>query len=34
MIGAYSHSLMREFIMGGVTDDMLNEIQLPVLLVH
>lgn len=34
VIGAYSHSRMREFIMGGVTDDMLNEIQLPVLLVH
>jgi nucleotide-binding universal stress UspA family protein len=34
VIGAYSHSRMREFILGGVTDDMLNEILLPVLLVH
>jgi nucleotide-binding universal stress UspA family protein len=34
VIGAYSHSRVREFILGGVTDDMLNEIQLPVLLVH
>lgn len=34
VIGAYSHSRMREFILGGVTDDMLKEIAMPVLLVH
>lgn len=34
VIGAYSHSRMREFIMGGVTDDMLKDVGLAVLLVH
>jgi len=34
LIGAYSHSRFREFIMGGVTDDVLTEYGVPVLLVH
>ena len=34
LIGAYSHSRFREFIMGGVTDDMLNAFGVPVLMVH
>jgi len=34
VLGAYSHSRMREFVFGGVTDDILNAAQMPVLLAH
>ena len=32
LIGAYSHSRVREFVMGGVTDDALTEGSVPMML--
>jgi nucleotide-binding universal stress UspA family protein len=34
VLGAYSHSRLREFIFGGVTDDILAAVRMPVLLAH
>ncbi len=34
LLGAYSHSRMREFVFGGVTDDIMNAAQMPVLMAH
>ena len=34
VLGAYSHSRLREFIFGGVTDDVLAAVRMPVLLAH
>lgn len=34
VLGAYSHSRFREFVFGGVTDDILTETRIPVLLAH
>lgn len=34
VLGAYSHSRMRESIFGGVTDDILTETRIPVLMAH
>ncbi len=33
-IGAYTHSRVRELIPGGVTRDILFELELPVLMAH
>lgn len=34
ILGAYSHSRLREFVLGGVTDDIVNTGHMPVLLAH
>jgi nucleotide-binding universal stress UspA family protein len=34
VLGAYSHSRMREFVFGGVTDDIINAANMPVLMAH
>ena len=34
VLGAYSHSRMREFVFGGVTDDIINQASMPVLMGH
>jgi nucleotide-binding universal stress UspA family protein len=34
VMGAYTHSRMREMILGGVTDHVLHEAKIPVLLAH
>ncbi len=34
VIGAYSHSRLREFVLGGVTRDLIESVELPVLMVH
>jgi nucleotide-binding universal stress UspA family protein len=34
VMGSYSHSRLREFILGGVTQHMLEESTLPVLTAH
>jgi nucleotide-binding universal stress UspA family protein len=34
VLGAYSHSRMREFVFGGVTDDIMNAARMPVLMAH
>jgi nucleotide-binding universal stress UspA family protein len=34
VMGAYSHSRFREFVLGGVTDDMINGGRMPVLMAH
>ena len=34
VMGAYSHSRIREFILGGVTQFMLEEVNLPVMMAH
>lgn len=34
VIGAYSHSRMREFVLGGVTRDLIEKSDIPVLMVH
>ncbi len=34
VLGAYSHSRLREFVMGGVTDDIVQAARMPVLMVH
>jgi len=34
VMGAYGHSRLREFILGGVTDTILRSCELPVLMVH
>ena len=34
VLGAYSHSRMREFVFGGVTDGIINAAQMPVLMAH
>jgi nucleotide-binding universal stress UspA family protein len=34
VMGAYSHSRLREFILGGVTQHMLEESVLPILMAH
>ena len=34
VMGAYGHSRLREFILGGVTRDMLTNIEIPTLLAH
>ena len=34
VMGGYSHSRAREFIFGGVTQEMLNRVKLPVLMAH
>jgi nucleotide-binding universal stress UspA family protein len=33
-MGAYGHSRLREFILGGVTRSLLREMTVPVLLSH
>jgi nucleotide-binding universal stress UspA family protein len=33
-MGAYGHSRLREFILGGVTRSLLREMTIPVLLSH
>jgi nucleotide-binding universal stress UspA family protein len=33
-MGGYGHSLVREFVLGGATKDVLNDLRLPVLLSH
>ena len=34
VLGAYNHSRMREFVFGGVTDDIINAAQMPFLMAH
>jgi nucleotide-binding universal stress UspA family protein len=34
VMGAYGHSRLREFILGGVTRSLLREMTVPVLLSH
>ena len=34
VLGAYSHSRLRESIFGGVTDDILTAARIPVLMAH
>jgi nucleotide-binding universal stress UspA family protein len=34
VMGAYGHSVLREMIMGGITDHMLNKADIPLLLSH
>ena len=34
VMGAYSHSRLREIILGGVTRDILRDMNLPVLMAH
>lgn len=34
LLGAYSHSRLRETVFGGVTDDIVKECRLPVLMAH
>jgi nucleotide-binding universal stress UspA family protein len=34
VIGAYSHSRMRQVVFGGVTEHMLDHAELPVLMAH
>jgi nucleotide-binding universal stress UspA family protein len=34
VMGAYGHSRLREFILGGVTRSLLQEMTIPVLLSH
>jgi nucleotide-binding universal stress UspA family protein len=34
VLGAYSHSRMREFVFGGVTDDIITAANMPVLMAH
>ena len=34
VLGAYSHSRLRESIFGGVTDDILTATRIPVLMAH
>lgn len=34
VMGAYGHSRLRDFVLGGATQDVLNNLQLPVLLSH
>ena len=34
VMGGYSHSRMREFILGGVTKDVLEKMEIPVLMMH
>jgi nucleotide-binding universal stress UspA family protein len=34
LLGAYSHSRVREFVFGGVTDDIINAAHMPVLMAH
>ena len=34
VMGAYTHSRMRELILGGVTHDMLDKADFPVLMAH
>jgi nucleotide-binding universal stress UspA family protein len=34
VMGAYGHSRLRDFVLGGATRDVLNNLQLPVLLSH
>jgi nucleotide-binding universal stress UspA family protein len=34
VMGAYGHSRLREFILGGVTRSLLREMTIPVLLSH
>ncbi|MDA0342348.1 MAG: universal stress protein [Proteobacteria bacterium] len=34
VLGAYSHSRLREFVFGGVTDDIIRGSQMPVLMAH
>jgi nucleotide-binding universal stress UspA family protein len=34
VLGAYSHSRLREFVFGGVTDDIINSAKMPVLMAH
>ena len=34
VLGAYSHSRMRELVFGGITDDIINAAQMPVLMAH
>ena len=34
VMGAFSHSRLREFVLGGVTRDILSSAALPVLMAH
>jgi nucleotide-binding universal stress UspA family protein len=34
VVGAYGHSRLREFILGGVTRTLLQQMTLPVLMAH
>ena len=34
VMGAYSHSRLREFVLGGVTDEIINDGRMPVLMAH
>jgi nucleotide-binding universal stress UspA family protein len=34
VMGGYGHSRLREFILGGVTRDILNTMTIPVLMSH
>ena len=34
VLGAYSHSRLREFVFGGVTDDIINAAKMPILMAH
>jgi nucleotide-binding universal stress UspA family protein len=34
VVGAYGHSRLREFVLGGVTRRLLREMTLPVLMSH
>ncbi len=34
VIGAYSHSRLREMVLGGVTNDMLDQLKMPILMAH
>jgi nucleotide-binding universal stress UspA family protein len=33
-MGAYSHSRLREIVLGGVTRDILRDMNVPVLMAH
>jgi len=34
VMGAYSHSRLREIVLGGVTRDILRDMNVPVLMAH
>ena len=34
VMGAYGHSAVRDFILGGATEDVLDDLRLPVLFSH
>jgi nucleotide-binding universal stress UspA family protein len=34
VMGAFGHSVVRDFVLGGATEDVLEDLRLPILLSH